>query len=84
MPKQMMTLKLRPRDATLARICTKFNLSAADLDPEFGIVNIDPKKNLYTILVEAEVAQKLAGREGVAGPYANPRIETFGPGKQKK
>ncbi|MBK8501008.1 MAG: hypothetical protein IPL46_01740 [Saprospiraceae bacterium] len=54
----------------------RFNLKKEDLDPEFGIVLIDPEKLLYSVLLNQEVAAKLQGYEGnLRGPYSNPRIE---------
>jgi hypothetical protein len=75
----MLTLKLHPRKATVAAVCRQLKLAPEQIDPDFGVVNIDPKKNLYTILVEEKAALKLGGKQGVKGPYSNPRIEPFGP-----
>jgi len=79
MAKEMLTLQLRPGEATLSSVCRKLNLRSEDVDHEFGVVNIDPQKNLYAILVEPAAAQKASAEPGVAGPFSNPRIETFGP-----
>ena len=84
MSKQMLTLKLRPEEATLSRVRQRLNLSAAEVDSKFGVVNIDPKRNLYTILVEEEAARRVSKTSGVKGPFSNPKIETFGPPKKKK
>jgi len=83
MSKQMMTLKLHPKEATLARVCQRLNLSADEVDSEFGVVNIDPKRNLYTILVEEEAARRVSGAPEVEGPFSNPKIEPFGPPEKK-
>lgn len=80
----MLTLKLHPEDATLSQICQRLNLSATEVDSEFGVVNIDPKRNLYTILVEEEAARRVSTAPEVKGPFSNPKIETFGPPKKKK
>jgi hypothetical protein len=83
MPKQMITLKLDPTEATLNQVYQKLGLSSDEVDSAFGVVNIDPKRNLYTILVEEEAARKVSGRPEVKGPFSNPKIETFGPPKKK-
>jgi hypothetical protein len=79
MSKQMLTIKLLPKDAHLAEVRRKLSLSPEDVDDDFGVVSIDPKNNLYAIMVEQAAAQKVLGKQGISGPYSNPRIETFGP-----
>ena len=83
MSKQMLTLKLHPDEATLSQVCQRLNLSADEVDSEFGVVNIDPKRNLYTILVEEEAARRVSGTPDVEGPFSNPKIEPFGPPTKK-
>jgi hypothetical protein len=79
MSKVMLTLQLDPADANVAAVSRKLNLSPDAIDSEFGVVNISPKDNLYTILVDEAVGARLKATEGVSGPYSNPRIEPFGP-----
>jgi hypothetical protein len=79
MAKSMMTLRLDPTEANVASVKAKFGLRDDEIDSTFGVVCIDPAQNLYTILVDETTGAKLAGREGVSGPYANPKIEPFGP-----
>jgi hypothetical protein len=78
MAKYMMTLQLDPSEANLTAVSRRLNLKEDEIDPNFGVVNIDPVKNLYTILVDEAVATKLQGSEGIEGPYSNPKIETCG------
>ena len=77
MAKYMMTLQLDPSEANLTAVSRRLNLKEDEIDPNFGVVNIDPVQNLYTILVDEAVATKLQGSEGIKGPYSNPKIETF-------
>jgi hypothetical protein len=83
MSKQMITLKLHPKEATLSQVRRRLGLTSEEVDTAFGVVNIDPKRNLYTILVEEEAARRVSGRPEVKGPFSNPKIETFGPPKKK-
>ena len=83
MAKQMLTLKLPPREATLSKVSKRLNLSSEEIDSEFGVVNIDPKHNLYAILVEEEAARRVSGAPEVKGPFSNPKIEPFGPETKK-
>ena len=81
--KQMMTIKLPPDEANLDEVRRRMNLGPEEIDNDFGVVSIDPKKNLYAVMVEEKASQKLSEQnpKGVKGPYSNPRIEPFGPPK---
>lgn len=79
MPTRMVTLHLEPGEATLPRVIAKYGLGPHEVDPEFGVIELDAAQRLYAILVNEAVAAKLEGREDVQGAFSNPRIETFGP-----
>ena len=83
MAKLMLTVKLDPGKASVAHVRKKLKLSESELDPEFGVVNIDPKQNLYAILVDEDAARRIGKVKDVQGPYSNPRIEPFGPPEKK-
>ena len=78
----MVAVRLDPSEATLPRVRDRFYLTKDDISENFGIVSLDPAAHLYAILVEEEAAARLEGREAVAGVYANPKIEPFGPPKK--
>ena len=75
----MFTLRLDADDASLAAVRKRFRLREDDVDADFGLVSIDPEASLFAILVSAGALEKLSGDPAVAGPYSNPRIESFGP-----
>jgi len=81
MSKVMMTIGTAGRSPSVEDIKQQFNLDDDEIDPDFGVVEIDPDANLYTVLVEEQAAAKVQPtREWTtAGPYANPRIAPFGP-----
>jgi len=80
MDKVMVTLRLNPYEATTSKVWRKLGLSPTQIDKDFGVVLIRPQDSLYTILIDRDaVAQLNTVDTCVGGPYANPRIEPFGP-----
>jgi hypothetical protein len=75
----MVTLRLEPEQANLDAVRQLLGLTAEEVDPAFGVVNISPAEHLYTILVDEAAAHRVADAEPVEGVYGNPRIEPFGP-----
>jgi hypothetical protein len=80
----MLTLTREPDRASLARVKEELGLSDEEVDADFGLVEIDPEAHKYAILVEEPAAERVAGTEGVEGPFANPPIEPFGPPPGKR
>lgn len=81
MSKVMITIEGPEAAPTVEQLQARYHLAAADIDPEFGVVEIDPEQHVYTILVEEAAAGKITSdnRWKVHGPFSNPRIEPFGP-----
>lgn len=77
----MLTVALDPGEATLAGAARRLGLDEQELDPGFGVVEIDPATHRYTVLVDESAAERASRVPGVEGPYSNPRIEPFGPPK---
>ena len=79
MPRVMLTLHLKPANASLAHVKKTLGLSADQVDEDFGLVNISPDEHLYTILVDEEAAARVEGMPSVRGTFSNPKIVPFGP-----
>ena len=74
-----MTVELDPKAASPEEAAQRLGVPQGEIDKDFGVVNIDPERHLYAVLIEEGVAAKVSSKEGVAGPYSNPPIEPFGP-----
>ena len=75
----MMTVELDPEAATVENAAERLGVEPDRIDPEFGVVSIDPDQNLYTVLVDEQAAAEATPRPGLEGPFSNPLIEPFGP-----
>ena len=85
MGKVMVTIRSAGPAPTLEQVRARYDLAEGDLDERFGVVEIAPGQGLYTVLVEESAAAMITGGGAgdgeweVSGPFANPRIEPFGP-----
>jgi hypothetical protein len=76
----MMTLRLAPERASLATAAGELGVAERELDADFGVVEIDPDRHRYAVMIEERAAARVGRRPGIEGPFANPPIEPFGPG----
>jgi hypothetical protein len=76
----MLTVPAGPEAPSLEEVAARLGVRPDQMDPDFGVVLIDPGRHLYTVLVDEDVAARAAASaEDVGGPHANPRIEPLGP-----
>lgn len=75
----MVTLKLDPEQVSLAQVRESLGIDAEEIDDDFGVIAVEPEKNLYAVLVEQDTANRVRDTKGVDGPFSNPKIEPFGP-----
>jgi hypothetical protein len=78
-PNVMVTVQLPVGETDLPSAQRRLGLADDEVDRQFGLVAIDPDHRLYTLLVTVEAAERIVGKGLASGPYANPRIEPFGP-----
>lgn len=79
MTKVLVTLKLEPREATIAKVRRAYGLAPGEIDADYGVVGVSPDEKLYVVMVEEEAAARMQGAAGMRGISSNPRIEPFGP-----
>ena len=81
MTKVMVTIQAVEGPPELGEVIERYGLAPEDIDPDFGVVEIDPDDHLYVVLVTPEAATRIGPDDGwnTAGPFSNPRIEPFGP-----
>lgn len=79
-----MTVKVEG-PATLEAAADALGVDEASLDPEFGIIEIDPDKELYSVMVEeGALNSDFESEKPYRGPFSNPRIAPTGPLQRKR
>ena len=75
----MVTVHAPDEVPTVEEMKKRFDLKPGELDERFGVVQTDRDRDEYTVLVDRKAAAKIRPDQnwGVAGPYSNPKIETF-------
>ncbi|MBB2740478.1 UNVERIFIED_ORG: hypothetical protein FHR35_000298 [Microbispora rosea subsp. rosea] len=66
--------------ATLEAAMRRLGLTEDEVDAAYGLVPVDPGKNLYVLRVTEDAGRRV-GDSGAAdgGPYSDPPIEPYGP-----
>ncbi|WP_093171909.1 hypothetical protein [Sinosporangium album] len=72
----LITVRL-PLEATLPGAMHHYGLAKDEVDLNYGLVPIDPVQGLYALRVTEDASHRLG--MAVEGPYADPKIEPFGP-----
>lgn len=82
MAKVMLSFKATPTPS-IEQVKRRFGLADDEIDAAFGVIEVDPDDHLLTILVEQSAAARVTGDPGWTGegPFADPKIEPFGPPK---
>ncbi|NRQ39458.1 hypothetical protein HII36_47680 [Nonomuraea sp. NN258] len=76
----LITVRLGPA-AGLADAMAALGLDEQDVDPDYGLIAVDPESGLYALRVTPEAAARAGPEAG--GPYADPPIEPHeGPGSE--
>jgi hypothetical protein len=81
MAKVMVNIHTQGEAPTLQSVRERFGLRGEEIDSDFGVIEVDEKEGVYTILVDERAAAKLSGdaRWKVTGPFPEGRIAPMGP-----
>jgi hypothetical protein len=81
-PMALMTVEIPGGKPGIARAAEALGVSADAIDRGFGVVSVDPSRHLYAVQVREDALPRRAKKSksnSFSGPFANPRIEPFGP-----
>jgi hypothetical protein len=78
MEKTLYTLSLGPDEANIEAVRHKLGLRPDQIDADFGVTLLDPGSSQYAVMVDSAAVAHLEGSGQIKGPFANPKIETFG------
>ncbi|MEV7806744.1 hypothetical protein AB0O28_27730 [Microbispora sp. NPDC088329] len=93
MAEVLITVRL-PAPATLEEAMRRLDLTADEVDTAYGLVPVDPARNLYVLRVTEDAGRRVGdpgagaadggdsgdGRgRADGGPYSDPPIEPYGP-----
>ena len=71
----LLTCRLESSEATIDKAAPIVGVEPSALDPDFGVVLIDPAGNRYAMMVDERDVGRALEHEGVEGPFANPKID---------
>jgi hypothetical protein len=75
----LLTCQLAGDEATIEAAAAQLSVPTDALDPEFGVVLVDPEAGTYAVMVDEGHVGDAVAQADVEGPWSNPRIEPFGP-----
>jgi hypothetical protein len=83
MSKLLFNVKWAGSKPSIEEIRQKYGFAPDDIDLDYGVIEIDPQDNLYTILVEEAALERISDEYNTKtdreeGFFSNPRIEPFG------
>jgi hypothetical protein len=71
----LVTLELQPSDADFDAVKRRLALNDDEVDADYGLVSISPRRNLYVVLVDPEAAARFADSSLVKRVSADVQIE---------
>jgi hypothetical protein len=80
----LMTVNLEKRKPSLPAAAVELGVSVEDFDTAFGLVPLDPDRELYAVKVRRDALPEGKRGEEYRGPYSNPKIASFGLSKKAR
>jgi hypothetical protein len=81
----LMTVEMPGAEPSIGRAASELGVAVEDLDVDFGLVPIDPRRSKYAVQVRADkVPTETRPESGHRGPWSNAKIEPFGPPRGSK
>jgi hypothetical protein len=75
----LMTVHGKGAPPTLAEAAAQLGVHVSALNPDFGVILIDPDREIYTVEVDVDQTGGIAEPgDSFGGPYSNPDIEPLG------
>ena len=65
---------------TIEQVAQQLQVETSAIDREFGVIEVDIERKIFAIRVDSAALERGAEREkeGVSGPFSDPRIAPFG------
>lgn len=70
-------------DATVSDVMDRYSLTESEIDHDFGVVEIDPERHLFTVLVEDSAAARIRDVDYETAVHSNPPIRPFALGRSR-
>ncbi|MCJ2129290.1 hypothetical protein [Methylobacterium sp. E-045] len=74
-----MTVAIPGTKPGIAQAAKALGVKAGAIDRSFGVIAVDPRRNLYAVQVRASAIASLPSDGPFQGPFSNPKIAPFGP-----
>jgi hypothetical protein len=70
----LLTVELEPTDANFGSVKDWLSLNDDEVDETFGLVEVSPRRHLYTMLVDSDAAARVRGHDRVKRISSNPTV----------
>ncbi|HYT76763.1 MAG TPA: hypothetical protein VEL79_18555 [Vicinamibacterales bacterium] len=83
-PMALMSVSGTDKPPTLEAAAVQLGVTPADLDTDYGIVLVDPRRQLYAVRVRIDRLPAASEREEYQGPFEDPAIGPLPSGDRRK